>query len=325
MESKTYKLEQSFLHRLRSKRNLAIQLGVAKNFFCRPFKIQYRTHDIVQDNKIRTINDPVDRFKRIQRNLLKYLQRISTPDWLISGKKGKTYITNAEHHCRNEYVLTADISNFYNSCKEEHVKNMFKNKFRMSSDVARVLTQLVCLGGFLPTGAPTSQLIAYWTYSDIFDNINQIATKNGCIFSLYVDDMTFSSKKPIEEKVIYAVNRELKKVGLLLKKGKTKHYSCNEFKLITGTVIDVNGVLKVPNKRRLSIIKTYEEYSRAEGVAKEKLRQRAVGRINAARQIEREIFPDLYSKLKRKAKKTHLQQVKVKKKSNNTRKLQNAE
>jgi RNA-directed DNA polymerase len=59
--------------------------------------------------------------------------------------------------------------------------------------IAWILTDLVTYKGVLPTGSPSSQLVVYCAYSLMFEEIKSISEKYGCIFSLYVDDMTLSS------------------------------------------------------------------------------------------------------------------------------------
>ncbi|GJM72667.1 hypothetical protein HMSSN036_48830 [Paenibacillus macerans] len=123
------------------------------------------------------------------------MSNIRRPDWLISGEKGKSYIDNGKVHQNSSVFLTIDIKKFYDNCKREYVFRFFKDKMCCAGDVAGVLAEIVTFNGGIPTGCPTSQLIAYYAYEEMFENINKIASKHGCIFTLYVDDMTFSSKK----------------------------------------------------------------------------------------------------------------------------------
>ena len=62
----------------------------------------------------------------------------------------------------------------------------------MADEIARIMTDLVMCGGTLPTGSPTSQLVVYWSYSDMFENIYEIARKYKCEITEYVDEKTFS-------------------------------------------------------------------------------------------------------------------------------------
>ena len=80
---------------------------------------------------------------------------------------------------------------------------------------------LVMCEGTLPTGSPTSQFVVYWFYSDMFENIYEIAQKYKCEFTLCVDDMTFSSnigiskqlRKDVEELLnSYCLHAKAKKI-----------------------------------------------------------------------------------------------------------------
>lgn len=90
-----------------------------------------------------------------------------------------------------------DISKFYDSASYGKIYKMFKEKFLVENDIAWILTNLVTYKGGLPTGSPTSQLIAYWAYRDMFHEIYDVVVKRGCRFSLSVDDMTFTLKNHI--------------------------------------------------------------------------------------------------------------------------------
>ncbi|EEG72538.1 reverse transcriptase domain-containing protein [[Clostridium] hylemonae] len=119
----------------------------------------------------------------------------------MSGKKSYSYITNSETHLQYKFIKTMDISKFYESAQRSKVYKMFIQTFKMEHDIAWIMTEVVTYNGVLPTGSPSSQLIVYWTYCDLFDMINNLIKQYYCHFSLYVDDMTFSSHKPISLKL----------------------------------------------------------------------------------------------------------------------------
>lgn len=297
-----YPIEKSPLYRLRNRGKLANMLDLPSNYFRRNYRrnIQYSvvTRYTGRNKKERIIQRPSYDLKKIQKGILKYLSRIETPDWLISGKKGRSYIDNAKFHESYNYVTTSDISNFYPSCKRKDIFKMFRYTFKMQPDIAGIITDLVAFEQSLPTGAPTSQLVAFWTYKDIFVNINEIANTYDATFTLYVDDMTFSCENPLPNKLINQVDSELKKVGLELKKQKTKFYGKNDFKIITGVAADVNGSLKVPNRLRKDIIEGFIQFKNLSGEEKEKKRISVLGKIYSARQIEPTIFPEVYRQIK---------------------------
>lgn len=298
----SYELEKSFFYRLRNRRKLAIFLGLENNFFnslSYKNQVSYRLSQISKpDGKQRKIQEPQVILKRIQKKLLKYLSRIHTPEWLMSGKKGISYINNGLYHQDNQFIYTADIKSFYDNCKRHHIFGMFIRSFKMSRDIAGIITDLVAYEKCVPTGSPTSQIIAYWTYNRTFHNIAKISENYNCKFSLYVDDMTFSSQNPISSRMIFEIENELKKVGLGLKKSKSKYYPKNSCKLITGVVIDLKGNPRIPNRLRISIINDWKRIKDLnDGEEKNKKILSLKGKLVCARQIEPTVFQSIYNKL----------------------------
>ena len=48
--------------------------------------------------------------------------------------------------------------------------------------------------------APTSQILSYMANHKMFDEIQSLANHNGIVMTIYVDDITFSSKNHISNK-----------------------------------------------------------------------------------------------------------------------------
>lgn len=297
-------LAQSFLFRMHNKKRLAEKLGLPPGFF-RHYEriIQYSTYCISKkDGKPRSVQAPCEELKAFQKMLLKHLDRIRKPQWLISGRKGRSYVDNARAHLGIVYVNTLDIKSFYDSCRRSAVYEMFTNKFLMAPDVAGVLTDLVIYQDRIPTGAPTSQAITYFVYQDTFQFVDDLASKYGCKFSLYVDDMTFSGPIIIPKAMIIEVEKALRKVGLSIKWKKAGKYLPKQCKVITGAVLDGAGKLRVPNNLRLKILKDFDELQHNKTLIRakwEKIRASLLGRIVAARQIEPGVFSGIETIVKR--------------------------
>ena len=290
-----HSIEQSFLFRLRNKKLFAVKLGLPPGFFRHYRKIiKYSISTTPKkDGKPRIIQAPGDELKAVQKKILEHLNRIYKEPWLISGRKGKSYIDNARKHSGVNYVTTLDVKSFYESCRRLSVYNMFINKFQMAADVAGALTDLVVYENHVPTGAPTSQAITYFACHDTFQTINDLAIKYDYKFSLYVDDMTFSGSCNIPKALIVAVEQILRNAGLTIKWKKAKRYFPNQCKVITGVVLDKKGELRVPNSLRLKIVTGFDELRNNRNWNKtewEKNKQSLLGRIEAARQIEPGIF-----------------------------------
>jgi hypothetical protein len=173
----------------------------------------------------------------------------------------------------------------------------------MSGDIAEILTNIVTLEQKIPTGCPTSQLIAYYAYQEMFENINKIANKYNCVFTLYVDDMTFSSKRPFNpDKLRNEIDIELRKYGHKPKYSKVQYYSRNSNKLVTGVVISKDHNLLVANKLQKKIYdntmqlkgKVYGNKDEAKIVHQLKSDLRSLkGQLQAARNVKKGIFPEI--------------------------------
>jgi len=266
---------------------------------------QYYSFDIdKKDGDQRSITAPMDDLKSIQQRILSLLTKVQRPDWLMSAERGKSYITNGQAHLNSDYLLTMDIKKFYDNCKREYVYQFFIDIMKTSPDVSEILTNIVTVNGGIPTGCPTSQIIAYYAYQTMFLNIHAIAQKHNCIFTLYVDDMTFSSNEPFDPKrLMKDVEIELRKFGHRLKASKVKYYGRNRHKLVTGVALLKEHKLQIPNRLHKKIytdaMKTKgmvvnQEISKEFGFLKS-----LQGRVQAARNVEPLIFPEIKRLVKR--------------------------
>lgn len=123
----------------------------------------------------RNITAPDRRIKEIQTRILQLLQKVERPEWLISGEKGKCYIDNGKKHIHSNYFLTMDIKKFYDNCEREYVFRFFRDRLLMAGDLAGLCTDIVTYEGGIPTGCPTSQLLAFYAYENMFNEISEVA------------------------------------------------------------------------------------------------------------------------------------------------------
>ena len=293
--NKIYPLEKSPLYKIRNRKKLAILLGLPEEYFCISHEYQYNCFSKPKPTGgERHFTVPPKELMVIQKRLCRLLARIETPEWVISGKKYHSYITNAQRHIKSSFVKTMDISQFYDSVQRGKIYALFKNLFQMENDICWLMTELVTYNGTLPTGSPTSQLIVYWAYSKMFEQIKEIALENNCIFTLYVDDMTFSSTGPISMKLRKDVAVLLKKNGLKAKIKKDHYYQPDAFKVVTGVGI-YNGELKILNSKKKQILDKYKECKVTHNLYEiEKLN----GMLCSLRQIDSDIFPEIWNFIK---------------------------
>lgn len=247
----------------------------------------------------REITAPDKTLKAIQRRILYLLHRVIRPEWLISGEKQKCYINNGKAHIDGKYVLTVDIKKFYDNCTREPVYQFFVQKMKTSPDVAKKLTDIITYNGGIPTGCPTSQIMAFYAYSDMFSEISDLAKQFGCKFTLYVDDMTFSSKEPFSpDQLSQMIDCVLRKYGHKPKYRKVRYYGPSDYKPITGTVVTPEHSLVVPNGLQKTIYNAFQTVKPLIGaeICSEDDTKRILslkGQIQAARNIEEGKFPEI--------------------------------
>jgi hypothetical protein len=110
-----------------------------------------------------------------------------------------------------------DISSFYPNTQFRYIKSFFakesgfnmakynEKKKKIESDVADSFARLVTTPSgknpnirTVPQGFPTSTMISYFAYKEMFDRIYNLAEQKGLRFSTYVDDLTFSYNDSID-------------------------------------------------------------------------------------------------------------------------------
>ncbi len=237
------------------------------------------------------ITAPVFRLKQCQKKIFSFLRWVERPDWLMSSEKGKNYVTNAKAHVENSYCLTIDINKFYDNCMRDAVYQFFNKKLECAPDISKILTDFATYDGGLPTGTPVSQILAYYSYEKMFKEIKDIAELYKTTFTLYVDDMTFSSNEWFSAKrLIYDVRKCLNKYGHSLRERKTRFYSKNKPKLVTGVIITTGNKIAIPNGKRKQIMEGLAPLN--DGSIDFLQARRLVGRLLAAQQIEENSFSE---------------------------------
>lgn len=297
MASRGYKIDQSPLYKLSNKRKLAaiLQMECSTLLHAKDL-IHYNVSEIEKGSGgFRTIYDPCKELKQVQRRIKNLLSRISIPTWVFSGRKSVCHVDNGKYHEHSFYFIQSDLHAFYDTCSRERVYRLFKDRFKCSSDVSSLLSDLTTLtledgSTVIPTGSPCSQLVAFFAYQDMFNELHNLACNHGCRFSLYVDDLTFSSKTPFSNPAAFKKKllQIVKRYGHSLSLSKTAYRGADETKIVTGVAITKEGVSAIPNKLRHKIVEGTVQSCAGDTIAA----QSTLGRISSARMIESNAFPE---------------------------------
>lgn len=266
------------LYNLKSKKGLKYLLGLTdKTYYRQVFLCAKYNVYITNEKKPRLIEAPSDDIKVIQRRLKNILSKIEVPYYVFSGIKGKSYVDNARLHEGDKYIFKMDISGFFPSIHRGKVYSFFRNELKTSPDVAEILTNLTTIDltlckitnpemvetflkekqiatkSHLISGAPTSQILSYFANKKMFDELRACAEMCNMEMTVYVDDVVFSSDKPIPYNFREKVLKIIKRNGYRVSSVKTKLYTKGYPKLITGVVINKDGNIVVRNAMRRNI------------------------------------------------------------------------
>lgn len=158
---------------------------------------------------------------KLHKRLMK-LFNVEIPIYLKSGVKKQSHITNVKLHESSNFFLLIDVKRFYPSITKSKIKKQLIITYQQSSNVAEFISNLVSVPQkkvdnkrALVTGSPLSQYFAFIVNKKMFDELNKISLEENIKFSVYVDDMTFSSKQIISYKFHQKVFSILTKYGFL--------------------------------------------------------------------------------------------------------------
>jgi hypothetical protein len=283
---------------LKSKRRLSelLHIDLRSLLLLADARDNYQIFTIYKNGKPRKVETPKKQLEAIHTRLFKLLQRIETPDYLHSGVKQRSHVTNAKAHENSAGLVKLDIKSYYPSTKRERVYQFFRNDLHCSPDVAKLLSDLSCVDGHIPTGSPLSQILAFFASFHMFEGISQLANDNEIAFTVYVDDLTFSGPK-VSQAFLWNVKKVIHNYGF----GYHKLYSAppQRVKVVTGVAIGNDG-MRVQNKHQKAIYQLYSQHIEDE-ISNNDM-PRLIGMMSSASQVSSKFDSKLKHLLKIQAK-----------------------
>lgn len=245
----SYPRNQSIFYKITSPQMLADRLRVTLdelNELCAATNNYKRWTD---KKTGRPIQEPKPKLDKVHKRVALLLAKIDTPNYLHSAIRGRSYITNASGHSVDTGCVKIDVRKFYPSVRSQAVHHFFLDRMLCSGDVAGILTKLLTVDGHLPTGSSSSPILSYFAYEDMFDALHALAVANGCIMTVYVDDVVFTGKGATRG-LLYAARRIF--ASYRLHGHKTKLFRPGQPRIITGVAVTKDG-MRLPNKRQKGI------------------------------------------------------------------------
>lgn len=194
------------------------------------------------NQRTRQLNSTKIELKRIQKRILALLMsHVEIPTYAFGGVPKKDNIKNAKYHQGNKYIFTTDLRSFFPSISHSRVFEVYCDN-GYSPTVARILTKLTTYKYQLPQGIPTSTLLALLAFKPTGDRLNEYAIQHNLKFSIFVDDITISSKEDFKHLVPEILNI-ISMSGYKISHNKTFYKTKNP--IVTGVKCQ-NNRIKLP-------------------------------------------------------------------------------
>ncbi len=282
-----YDLTQSPFYKVTTKKKLSNILRLENPSALKKIvrlETPYRKFDILQKGKMRPVQVPTPELLPIHNRIFSLLKRLELPDYLHSGAKGRSYVSNAAAHRGTKKTYTTDIAKFYPSVTREKVETFFRDTMKCSVDVAAILSIITTCDDHIPTGSALSQLLAYFACKEMFDEIHRVSIDSNVVMTCYVDDLSFSGDAVTRAWIYGKIKKIITRHGL--RSHKDKFFGPGKPKEITGIIVDGN-TLKVMNRLHKSIHDLTLKIAETEDLETlNKLFDSLIGKLSSAGQVD---------------------------------------
>ena len=222
----------------------------------------YRYIPIKRKGKARETWDARAPLKSIQARIqCLILRKVKYPDNLQGGirdeEQARDSVSNASLHRGRRIMISEDIENFFPSTRSDLISDLWRSLFHFPDPIARVLTGLTTLEGYLPQGAKTSSYLANLVLWRTEPRLVEWLRRHGFTYSRYIDDITLSTDRNLTRKETAEVFRQIagmcSPLGFRLKRSKHGLTTNGNRMFTTGLIVN----------RQVGLPKEYRSQTRA--------------------------------------------------------------
>lgn len=242
----------------------------------------YHAFTRITSGKKRAVTKPLGDLLEAHDRLFDLLDQIEKPNYLHSGVKERSHVTNARAHLGDKPMVKLDIRRFFPSIDAPRVSRFFNRQMACTAPVADLLTRLCTFRGHVPIGSPMSQHLAYFAARPMLEELHSLSVHHGVLFTCYVDDLSFSGAA--------ATSSFLWRVKRVVHHHRFRYhndycYRTGEGKIITGVMV-AGDTLAVP-PRHVEQMRRHERAINKLGVADQRQAlDRLIGSMAAAANID---------------------------------------
>ncbi|MDG0973348.1 MAG: reverse transcriptase family protein [Crocinitomicaceae bacterium] len=148
-------------------------------------------------------------------------------------------VGNAMPHVAQPHIYSLDLKDYFSNITTKQVYRLFQSElFDFNQTIAQTLTLLVTYEGCLPTGAPTSPVIANFCTLLLDHELMDFAAQNELNYTRYADDMTFSSQEFIRPEIRSTIDQLIEGHGFLINPKKVHYRHPHQQHRVTGVIVN---------------------------------------------------------------------------------------
>jgi hypothetical protein len=205
----------------------------------------------------RTIMIPSPELKKIQRKILRFLQRTYIHrNSSVFGLRDGSYVEHAKFHADSRWLFTFDLKDAFPSVGKQRAIMLLRKTFReriifnnqlwpseKTEEFICLIAELTTYNETLPQGAPTSPLLFFLAIEESGLTTKLFYAAQPMKISCYVDGFVISGSHPPNARTKEAIFRCLEELGFEANFKKTRQFDCRQgAPLVVG--LRINGTEK---------------------------------------------------------------------------------
>lgn len=241
------------------------------------YRPEYKIYKIRQGKrgKLRTIEEPHEDLKRIQRALIEIFEQVQLHP-ACTSRKGYSAVENAIRHRNAKHLLKIDIKNCYATTDGEMILRAFKALLNPEDlSIARLAIWWCMIYTrdyaryMLPTGAPSSPILCNIALTPVDISVKGALNRgypDKYVYTRYLDDLIISTTHDVRDwEVKKIVEDIIRRGGWQINTKKSKWFTSNESDKPTVTGVRIGDTYGVPREFHRKV------RARLQNLAKEKL------------------------------------------------------
>lgn len=170
------------------------------------------------------------------------------PDYVQGFRAGSSPLKQAQQHCGRPFVVTADLSDFFDNIRLATVVETFE-RLGSPRPIAIVLGKLCTYNESLPQGGRASPILSNLCVTDLDKALTRHSQAKGLTYSRYADDLAFSGKNPIG---IACLRRLVSPFGFSIREDSFRLQEAHKGQFVTGLNV-TGGTPRIPREVRRKV------------------------------------------------------------------------